>query len=187
MAQKNSNYNYLKFSNVLAANNSSGALGVADDIAYDWTDTTTDPGGNPKFVMNKSVKEKIAELQQNIEQQQTPSADDIIYTGDESIKSAIDSLNDQMDSVSEDVHDATTAKNLAQAAAQNAQTYAANAENSANSLNDLREDVEEIKDIANTFATAFDADASFAIISEQEYQSLPSEDLVKNCIYFCYQ
>lgn len=164
-------------------------LGLADanDIVYSTKEVSAGDG-ETVAIKDKSVLDKLNDIEQAIDSiDSNSSADNVIYENNISVKSAIDTLNNRISSFDGDIEDATAAKNLAQAAAQNAQTYATNAENSANSLNDLREDIQEIKDIADTFATAFDADAAFAIISEQEYQQLPQEDLVKNCIYFCYQ
>lgn len=44
-------YEYTKFNNVLKANDNSGVLAKADEIAYTWTDTETDKFGNPMFTV----------------------------------------------------------------------------------------------------------------------------------------
>lgn len=173
MAQKNSNYNYLKFSNVLAANNSSGALGVADDIAYDWTDTTTDPGGNPKFVMNKSVKDKIEELATSI--QDLPEID-------------VEEIEQYRNEAITNYQGASALSTAAQ------RTYA----NTINEINDTVQSLEvkeaeinskvaNLSSIADQLSSAFNTDAEFVVVTQDQYDTLVRNNQINdNTMYYIY-
>lgn len=92
-------------------------------------------------------------------------------------------LTDQLDKIQRAVQSSLAAQKASEDARDLAQQYK-------NSIQETSEDLEHIKELANTFSTAFDADANFVICSEEEYNNAGNGDnppLVDNCIYFCYK
>lgn len=171
MANKNVNYPYKPISNVLSANDASGALAVAEDIAYDWNDTTnTDGFGNPQFVVTKTLKEKIQELENESSSSETIND---IQRDVNNIKSQITSIDTNVQSAQQAATDANTAKVATQAIA--------------NSIASVSQKVDSIDEIAQTLATNLNIDALYQIMTTDEYnQKVLNKELNKNTIYFLY-
>lgn len=141
-----------------------GAKGVVDaaDVAYSYKTEGIEQ-------IDKSVADKIEDLEDAIENLQPANIDE------------------QIASVNNSVTQANTAKQLAESAKDLALSYKNAAETAANSVQDLKSDLETVKELADTFSTGFDADATFAIVSETQYNNTNKSDLRDNCIYFCYK
>lgn len=175
MMAKNSNFNYKPMSNVLSANHGSGALAVAEDIAYDWTDTETNPMGGYEFVMSKSVKEKISEIEQTISNIDIPEID-------------ANQIEEYRDEALQKYQDASALSTAAQ------RTYT----NTINEINNtvssleakeatINSKVEDLSEIADQLSSVFDANADFIVLTQAQYNELVNNgDVNDNTMYFIY-
>lgn len=167
---KNNNFNYKPVSNVLSANHGSGALAVAEDIAYSWSDTTLNPMGGAEFVMAQTVKEKIQELEANI---QNPESIAEIEQDVNTIKGQLTTLSSDIASAHQDAQDAAQAKLDTQAMV--------------TSISEVSDKVDQIDEIAQNLAANLNFDATYEVLTTTAYnQKVANKQLNPNTIYFLY-
>lgn len=154
----------------LATNGYSGVAN-ADQIGYSY---------NEDGEIVQSIKDKIEELEENggnseelnqIVQEvslQTTQAQVYATTASNAAAQAISSKQDAAEAQAK----AEEAKRETEALLQNTQN-----------------DIEEIKNVANNFGGIIDSPSQFVIITEEQYNSLASQEngLNNDTIYFCYQ
>lgn len=152
-----------------------GFTGVADvnDIAYSYKTE----GGIEQ--MDKSLKDKLDELQNNI-----PSG----------LEESLDSISQQVTQASGYATNARQYAVDAQAANQNAQSAKSDVtalrQQVETLVNTTSEDINFIKGIAQNFSGVIDSTSEFAIVTESDYNKMKNGQdgmaLSPNTIYFCY-
>lgn len=158
MAAKNTSFNYKKMSSILSANNDSNTIAVAEDIAYDWTDTSQNELGAYQFSSTKNVKQKISEIEDQIT----------------NIQGGVGTISDSVRQASDAKVDAQNAQIAAEEARDAAQQY----------VSSITQSVENIQDTLRDLVTSFDADARIQILGESAYEALNPKD--PNTMYFLY-
>ncbi len=188
--------NYSNQAAILKANNTSGALAIADDIAFSYTDNTTDEENNPQFVVVETVKDKIDNLDERITEieegegiQGNITASDVTYNNG----TVEDTLDNVLDSLGNYVDQAETAANTAQTAYQNVQTAAmlANSQvtqiqEAAQDLTVIKQDYTNINNIANQLQASLNVDANIQVLTEEAYAALTTEEKNNGSIYMLY-
>lgn len=153
-----------------------GFVTVASKIAY-TTEVVNAGQASEHVEMTKSLADKLAELESiqipdNLQDQINSMKQQI-----ENTQATIEQLGDIDSKVTEAAQSANSAKDQANLA----KVYK-------ESIEATKADIEVIKEAGATFNTAFDADATFAIVTEDEYNTAKEAGtLNKNCIYFCYK
>lgn len=126
-------------------------------------------------------------------------ADKIAYStstdadGDEIMQQSIKSKIDQIASELENIDNSESMEQIQNAVSQarSSATAAVNAQNAAQAAQQViettKDKLDRVEDLAKTFSTGFDADATFSIVSTNEYNAVAAAGrLNPNCIYFCY-
>lgn len=162
-----------------------GAKGVvdADDIAYSYKTDGIEQ-------INTSVKDEIDTIKNLIENTGN-TADKIqyVYTqnGEQittTVKNTLDSLKSGVSSIEENKNATQQFYNQAVEIKSKIDTLK---ENISGIVEETNSNIKSLQKIAESFNTAFDADARFEIMSTSTYNAKKAaNELVSNCIYFCY-
>ena len=155
-----------------------GAKGVvdADDIAYSYKTDGIEQ-------INTSVKDEIDTIKNLIENTGN-TADKIQYVYTQNGKQITTTVKNTLDSLKSGVSSIEENKNATQQFYNQAVEIK---ENISKIVEKTNSNIKSLQEIAESFNTAFDADARFEIMSTSTYNAKKAaNELVSNCIYFCY-